>query len=78
MATLAIHAQVPTDSLSSAHSDSIAYNTELDEVVVKAQKQLIKNDIDRIGYDVEADEESKTQTVMEMLKKVPLVTVDSE
>ncbi|MBQ4206519.1 MAG: TonB-dependent receptor, partial [Bacteroidales bacterium] len=78
MATLAIHAQVPTDSLSSAHSDSIAYNTELDEVVVKAQKQLIKNDIDRIGYDVEADEESETQTVMEMLKKVPLVTVDSE
>ena len=41
-------------------SDSITWSKELDGVVVKAQKQLIKQEIDRIGYDVQADEESKT------------------
>ena len=47
-------------------------------MVVKAQRQLIKQDIDRIAYDVQADEESKTQTVMDMLRKVPMVTVDGQ
>ena len=47
-------------------------------MVIKAQKQLVKQEIDRIGYDVQADEESKTQTVMDMLRKVPMVTVDGQ
>ena len=59
-------------------SDSITWSKELEGVVVKAQKQLIKQEIDRIGYDVQADEESKTQTVMDMLRKVPMVTVDGQ
>ena len=50
-------------------SDSITWNKELEGIVVKAQRQLIKQEIDRIGYDVQADEESKTQTVMDMLRK---------
>ena len=58
--------------------DSITWNKELEGIVVKAQKQLIKQEIDRIGYDVQADEESKTQTVMDMLRKVPMVTVDGQ
>ena len=58
--------------------DSITWNKELDGVVVKAQRQLIKQDIDRIAYDVQADEESKTQTVMDMLRKVPMVAVDGQ
>ena len=37
-------------------SDSITWNKELDGIVVKAQRQLIKQEIDRIGYDVQADE----------------------
>ena len=59
-------------------NDSITWNKELEGVTVKAQRQLIKQDIDRIGYDVQADEESKTQTVLDMLRKVPMVTVDGE
>ena len=59
-------------------NDSITWNKELESVVIKAQKQLIKQDIDRISYDVQTDEESKTQTVMDMLRKVPMVTVDGE
>ena len=62
----------------SVSSDSITWNKELDGVEIKAQRQLIKQDIDRIAYDVQADEESKTLTVLDMLRKVPMVTVDGE
>jgi hypothetical protein len=61
-----------------ASNDSITWNKELDGIEVKAQRQLIKQEIDRIGYDVQADEESKTLTVIDMLRKVPMVTVDGE
>ena len=70
-------AQTPADS-TSVSNDSITWNKELEGIEVKAQRQLIKQEIDRIGYDVQADEESKTQTVMDMLRKVPMVTVDGE
>ena len=53
-------------------------SSQLKEVEVTAQKQLIKQDIDKITYDVEADPESKTMTALDMLRKVPLVTVDAE
>ncbi len=70
-------AQTQTDS-TSVNTDSITWNKELEGIVVKAQKQLIKQEIDRIGYDVQADGESKTQTILDMLRKVPMVTVDGE
>ena len=70
-------AQTPSDS-TSVNNDSITWNKELEGVEIKAQRQLIKQDIDRIGYDVQADEESKTLTVLDMLRKVPMVTVDGE
>ena len=70
-------AQTQADS-THVSTDSITWNKELEGVVIKAQRQLIKQEIDRIGYDVQADEESKTQTVMDMLRKVPMVTVDGQ
>ena len=70
-------AQTKADS-TSVKNDSITWNQELEGIVVKAQKQLVKQEIDRIAYDVQGDEESKTQTVMDMLRKVPMVTVDGQ
>ena len=70
-------AQTQADS-TNVNNDSITWNKELEGVEIKAQRQLIKQEIDRIGYDVQADEESKTLTVMDMLRKVPMVTVDGE
>ncbi len=70
-------AQTPSDS-TSVSNDSIAWNKELEGIEIKAQRQLIKQEIDRIAYDVQGDEESRTQTVMDMLRKVPMVTVDGE
>ena len=69
--------QTQADS-TNVKNDSITWSKELEGIVVKAQKQLIKQEIDRIGYDVQADEEAKTQTVMDMLRKVPMVTVDGQ
>lgn len=50
----------------------------LGEVTVMAQRPLVTKDIDRIGYDVQADESSKTSTIIEMLRKVPMVDVDAQ
>lgn len=51
---------------------------ELQGVEIVAQKPLVKVDIDKIEYNVEDDPDSKTNSVLEMLRKVPLVTVDGE
>lgn len=45
---------------------------------VVAQKPLVKADIDKIEYNVKDDPDSETNTLLEMLRKVPLVTVDGE
>ncbi len=50
----------------------------LDEVVVTSIVPLVKVDLDKITYNMEEDPESKTNNVLEMLKKVPMVTVDGE
>lgn len=52
--------------------------TVLKEVVVSTQRQLVKTEIDRLAYDVQADADSRTSNVLDMLKKVPMVTVDGQ
>lgn len=53
-------------------------STLLQGVEIVAQKPLIKSDLDKIEYNIEEDPDSKTNTVIEMLRKVPLVTVDGQ
>ncbi len=48
----------------------------LKEVSIKADKQIIKQEVDRITYDLQADPQSKMSNVLEMMRKVPFVTVD--
>ncbi len=47
-------------------------------VEVVAAKPLVKSNIDKIEYDMKEDPEAQTNNVLEMLRKVPLVTVDGE
>ena len=68
-------AQTKADSL---RADSIFKSLELQGVEVVKQKSLVKSDIDKITYDIESDPDSKSNTVIEMLRKVPMVTVDGE
>jgi outer membrane cobalamin receptor len=51
---------------------------ELKEVDISVQKPLIKSDPDKLIYSVEADPESKSTTLLEIIRKVPLLSVDSE
>ena len=50
----------------------------LNEVTVTAQRPLVTRQIDGIGYDVAADPTSKTVTLQEMMRNVPMVAVDNE
>jgi hypothetical protein len=45
--------------------------------VVTASRHVVKQEIDRISYDVQADPDSKANDALEMLRKVPMVTVDA-
>lgn len=50
----------------------------LKEVSVVASRPLIKADADKISYDAEQDPESKSSNVLDLLRKVPMVTVDGQ
>lgn len=50
----------------------------LDGVEVVAQKPLISTEIDRISYDIKSDDDSKTSNIFDMLRKIPMVTIDGE
>ena len=50
----------------------------LSEVTVVARKDLISSDGSKLTYDAERDPEAATNTIMEMLRKVPMVTVDGD
>lgn len=52
--------------------------TQLKEVSVTAQAPLVKVEIDKITYNAKEDPESTTSNVLDLLRKVPLVTVDGE
>lgn len=50
----------------------------LGEVMVVAQRPLVEMKTDEMNYNVSSDNDSKTYTLLEMLRKVPMVTVDGE
>lgn len=50
----------------------------LKEVVVTGTKQIVKQEIDRITYDLQADPESKVVNVLEMMRKVPMLSLDAD
>lgn len=56
----------------------VAQSNNLKEVVVMADKPIIKQEVDKISYDLQADPESKTNNVLEMMRKVPLISVDGD
>ena len=50
----------------------------LGEVAVVAQRPLVRVDIDKITYSVEDDPEALVNNTLDMLRKVPMVTVDGD
>lgn len=50
----------------------------VDAVNVVVQKQLITASPDKIAYNLEADPEAATSTTFEILRKVPMISIDGE
>lgn len=50
----------------------------LGEITVKAQAPLVKMETDKMSYNVQDDVDSRSSTVLDMLRKVPMVTVDGQ
>lgn len=53
-------------------------NQTLNEITITAQRPLVTKQVDGIGYDVSADPTSKTVTLQEMMRNVPMISVDSD
>lgn len=53
-------------------------DTLLDEVVLVAKKPIVRLGIDRIAYNVKDDPMNKSLSLHEMMRRVPLVTIDGE
>lgn len=51
---------------------------ELRQVTVTAARPLVRMDVDRLAYNVKDDPMSGSENLQDMLRKVPLVTVDGE
>jgi hypothetical protein len=49
---------------------------QLKEVSITAIRPLMKQEVDRISYDVKADPESIALSALDMMRKVPLLSVD--
>lgn len=63
--------QIETVHLSKASST-------LKEVVVTSQRPMVEQSDDKIVFNVEDDPTNKTETVLDILRKTPFVTVDGE
>ncbi|MEJ8803512.1 outer membrane beta-barrel protein [Pontibacter sp. H249] len=51
---------------------------KLKEVEVITEKLLITQDVDKLSYNVDADPESKTMNALDMLRKVPMLSIDGD
>jgi ferric enterobactin receptor len=52
--------------------------TVLQEVTVTSTRPLIEQEADRLIYDTQADPESKVLNVLDMMRKIPYLSVDGE
>lgn len=53
-------------------------SNSLGTATVTAQRPLVKAEIDKVTYSMADDPEAQTNSLLEMLRKVPMVTVDGE
>jgi Outer membrane protein beta-barrel family/CarboxypepD_reg-like domain len=51
---------------------------ELSAVVIAGHSPIVKQEVDRLVYNVQADPENKSSSLLDMLRKVPLISVDAE
>ena len=62
------------DSVATEWGDTL----QLQDVEVVTMRQLVKTLDDRLSYNVQADPEARTSTLLDVLRRVPLVSVDGQ
>lgn len=73
--------QVPPFTTSSVHLGKITLVSlaiQLKEVQVTSPKPLLEQSLDKLTYNVEADPESMTASALDILRKIPLFSIDAE
>lgn len=71
-------AQTPANSADSLKLQAIQDSLDLQGVEVVAQKPVVKMTTDKMTYNVQQDADAKTMTLLDMLRKVPMVNVDGQ
>ena len=56
----------------------VSNTQEIGEVTVTAQRPLVKIEVDKLVYNMEDDPEAKVSNTLDMLRKVPLLSVDGD
>lgn len=78
VAPLAALAQAPVNNADSLKLQAIHDSLDLQGVEVVAQKPVVKMTTDKMTYNVQQDADAKTMTLLDMLRKVPMVNVDGQ
>ena len=87
LSPLAALAQAPANTVDSLKqrgvNDSLKLQVihdslDLQGVEVVAQKPVVRMTTDKMTYNVQQDADAKTMTLLDMLRKVPMVTVDGQ
>lgn len=75
-------ASAPSGNTVEEKTDSVYFNeedfTNLDELVVVERQKLVKSDGATLSYNVTEDPEAASANTLEILRKVPGITVDAE
>lgn len=80
-APLRVHAQSVETSSSMPVNETDTISSlydELDELVITARKEVVKSDGAKLTYDMEQDDSSRGQSLLDALRKVPMVSVDGQ
>lgn len=56
----------------------IVEGVQIEEITVKGVKPLVVSETDKITYNLEADPQTQSSSIAEIMKKVPMLTVDGE
>lgn len=72
-------AMLPVDTVAQQRVDTVAGSERnLDDLVVEVKKQVVKSTGDKLTYDMEQDKASKGATLLDALRRVPLVAVSGD
>lgn len=68
------YAEEPVDSVPASSDESVV----LDDFVVTARKKLIKADAEKVSYEASEDPDAQSLSALDMLRRVPMVSVDGQ